>query len=76
MTMMMTMIMIIVILVNYEIFSDKVLNKLISVSETRKEILINIKKILAIIDKRNNISKNDLKLKLDEYKKLNIFLMI
>ena len=76
MTMMMTMIMIIVILVNYEIFSDKVLNKLISVSETRKEILINIKKILTIIDKRNNISKNDLKLKLDEYKKLNIFLMI
>ena len=52
-------------------FSDKVLNKLINVSETRKEILINIKKILAIIDKGNNMSKNDLK-----YKKLNIFLMI
>ena len=32
----------------------------------------NIKKILAIINKVNNISKNDLRLKLDEYKKLNI----
>ena len=53
-------------------FGDKVLNKLINVSETRKEILINIKKILATINKANNISKNDLKLKLDEYKKLNI----
>ena len=31
----------------------------------------NIKKILAIINKVNNISKNDLRLKLDEYKKLN-----
>ena len=53
-------------------FSDKVLNKLINISETRKKILINIKKILAIINKVNNISKNDLRLKLDEYKKLNI----
>ena len=52
-------------------FGDKVLNKLINVSETRKEILINIKKILAIIDQASNISKNDLKSKLDEYRKLN-----
>ena len=53
-------------------FSDKVLNKLIIVSETRKEILNNIKKILAVVDKANNISRNDLRLKLDEYKKSNI----
>ena len=32
-------------------FSDKVLNKLIIVSETIKEIPINIKKILAVVDK-------------------------
>ena len=50
----------------------KVLNKSTIVSETRKEILINIEKILAVIDKASNISKNKLKLKLDEYKKLNI----
>ena len=43
------------------------------VFETRKIFLINIKKILALINKANNISKNDLKLKLDEYEKLNIF---
>ena len=53
-------------------FSGKVLNKLIIVSETRKEILNNIKKILAVVDKANNISRNDLRLKLDEYKKSNI----
>ena len=41
--------------------------------ETRKKFLINIKKILALINKAKNISKNDLKLKLDEYEKLNIF---
>ena len=52
--------------------SDKVINKSFNVSETRKGILINIKNILAIIEKANNISKNHLKLKLDKYKKLNI----
>ena len=66
------MIIIILILVNYKILVKKVLNKSTIVSETRKEILINIKKILAVIDKASNISKNKLKLKLDEYKKLNI----
>ena len=59
-------------MVNYKILVKKVLNKSTIVSETRKEILINIKKILAVIDKASNISKNKLKLKLDEYKKLNI----
>ena len=43
------------------------------VFETRKFFLINIKKILALINKAKNIPKNDLKLKLDEYEKLNIF---
>ena len=38
----------------------------------QEKIFNNIKKILAIINKVNNISKNDLRLKLDEYKKLNI----
>ena len=59
-------------MVNYKILVKKVLNKSTIVSETRKEILINIEKILAVIDKASNISKNKLKLKLDEYKKLNI----
>ena len=53
-------------------FNDKVLNNLIIVSIITKKSSINIEKIIALINKADNISKDDLGLKLDEYKKLNI----
>ena len=53
-------------------FNDKVLNNLIIVSKIKKKFSINIEKIIALINKADNISKDDLGLKLDEYKKLNI----
>ena len=53
-------------------FNDKVLNNLVIVSKVKKKFSINIEKITALINKADNISKDDLGLKLDEYKKLNI----
>ena len=53
-------------------FSDKVLNNLVIVSKIKNKFSINIEKIIALINKAGNIAKDDLGLKLDEYKKLNI----
>ena len=53
-------------------FSDKVLNNLVIVSTIKNRFSINIEKIIALINKAGNISKDDFGLKLDEYKKLNI----
>ena len=53
-------------------FNDKLWNNLIIVSKIKKKFSINIEKIIALINKADNISKDDLGLKLDEYKKLNI----
>ena len=53
-------------------FNDKLWNNLIIVSKIKNKFSINIEKIIALINKADNISKDDLGLKLDEYKKLNI----
>ena len=53
-------------------FSDKVLNNLCIVAKLKEEFLINIEKVRAIFNKIENIPKNDLRSKLDKYKKLNI----
>ena len=53
-------------------FSDKILNNLTIVAKMKEEFLINIKKVKALINKAYNIRKDDLGLKLDEYKKINI----
>ena len=55
-------------------FSDKVLNNLIIVAKLKENFLINIEKIRAIFNKIENISKKDIRLKLDKYKKLNILI--
>ena len=55
-------------------FSDKVLNNLIIVAKLKEKLLINIEKIRAIFNKIENISKKDIRLKLDKYKKLNILI--
>ena len=52
-------------------FSDKVLNNLINVAKLREKILINNEKMREIFNKIN-IPKNDIRSKLDKYKKLNI----
>ena len=54
--------------------NDKVLDNLIKTAKLKKEILNNSEKIRAIFNKIKNIPKNDLRLKLDIYKKLNILL--
>ena len=51
-------------------FSDKVLNNLFIIAKLKEEFLINIEKIRAIFNKRENIPKNDLRLKIDKYKKI------
>ena len=53
-------------------FNDKVLGNLIIVSKMKKEFSSTIKKILPLLDKVGNLSKNDLGLKFDNYKELNI----
>ena len=53
-------------------FNDKVLGNLIIVSKIKKEFSTNIKKIIALLNKVANIFKNDLGLKFDNYKELNI----
>ena len=53
-------------------FSDKVLNNSVIVFKIKNSFSINIEKIIALINKAGNISKDDFGLKLDEYKKLNI----
>ena len=53
-------------------FNDKVLGNLIIISKIKKEFSTNIEKIIALLDKVANISKNDLGLKFDRYKELNI----
>ena len=54
--------------------NDKVLNNLIKTAKLKKEILNNNEKKRAIFKEIKNIPKNDLSLKLDIYKKLNILL--
>ena len=54
--------------------NDKVLNNLIIIAKLKKETLNNSEKIRAIFNKIENVPKNDLTLKLDIYKKLNILL--
>ena len=53
-------------------FNDKVLGNLIIVSKIKKEFSTNNEKIITLLDKVANISKNDLGLKFDDYKELNI----
>ena len=53
-------------------FNDKVLGNLIIVSKIKKEFSTNVKKIVALLNKVANLSKNDLGLKFDIYKELNI----
>ena len=53
-------------------FNDKVLGNLIIVSKIKKEFSTTIEKIIALLNKVANISKNDLGLKFDNYKELNI----
>ena len=62
----------------YKIYNlnDKVLNNIIKTAKRNNEILNNSEKISAIFNKIKNIPKNDLRLKLDIYKKLNYYLMI
>ena len=55
-------------------FNDKVLNNLIIIAKLKKEILNNSEKIRAISKIIEKVPKNDLRLKLDIYKKLNILL--
>ena len=55
-------------------FSVKVLNNLFIVAKLKEEILINDEKLRAIFNKIENIPKNDLRSKLDKYKKLNILI--
>ena len=55
-------------------FNDIVLNNLFIIVKVKEEILINIEKIRAIFNKTENIPKNDLRSKLDKYKKLNILI--
>ena len=55
-------------------FSDKVLNNLLVVAKLKEEILINIEKIRAIFNKMEDKPKNDLRSKLNKYKKLNILI--
>ena len=55
-------------------FNDKVLNNLIIIAKSKKELSINIKKIRAVFNKIENVPKNGLGPKLDEYKNLNILL--
>ena len=55
-------------------FNDKVLNNSIIIAKSKKELSINIKKIRAIFNKIENVPKNGLGSKLDEYKNLNILL--
>ena len=54
--------------------NDKVLNNLIIIAKLKKETLNNSEKIRAIFKKIEKVPKNDLRLKLDIYKKLNILL--
>ena len=60
----------------YKIYNlnDKVLNNIIKTAKRNNEILNNSEKISAIFNKIKNIPKNDLRLKLDICKKLNILL--
>ena len=55
-------------------FNDIELNNLFIIAKVKEEILINIEKIRAIFNKIENIPKNDLRSKLDKYKKLNILI--
>ena len=50
--------------------SDKTINNL-NIGEIRKEILINNSEIMELINKAENISKDDFLLRLDKFKKLN-----
>ena len=50
-------------------FSDKVLNNLFFITKLKEKILIDNEKIREIF---NNIPKKDIRLKLDEYEKINI----
>ena len=56
-------------------FSDKVLNNLFIAAKLKKELSINIEKIRAIFNKIENTPKNNLRSKLDKYKKLNILIV-
>ena len=60
----------------YKIYNlnDKVLNNIIKTAKRNNEVLNNSEKISAIFNKIKNIPKNDLRLKLDIYKKLNLLL--
>ena len=51
--------------------SDKAINNLNIIGEIRKEILINNTEIIELINKAENISRDDFLLKLDKFKKLN-----
>ena len=55
-------------------FNDKLLNNLFIIAKLKQDFLINIEKIRAIFNKVENIRKNDLRSKLDKYKKLNILI--
>ena len=55
-------------------FSNKALNSLFIVAKLKEGILINIEKIRAIFNKIEDIPKNDLRSKLNKYKKLNILI--
>ena len=54
--------------------NDKVLNNLIIAAKLKIDILNNSKKIRAIFNKIKNVSKNNIRSKLDKYKNLNILL--
>ena len=51
--------------------SDKTINNLNIIGEIRKEILINNSEIIELVNKAENISRDDFLLKLDNFKKLN-----
>ena len=59
--------------VNKDFFnlSDKTINNWNIIGEIRKEILINNTEIIELINKAENISRDDFLLKLDKFKKLN-----
>ena len=57
-------------------FSDNILNKLYIIAKLKEKISINIKRTGAIFNKIENIPKNDLRSKLNKYKKLNILIYI